>query len=123
MYSVSPEASLAWRRLFEWLAAASGVPLEVIDHAYPAKLPDLWTRPDLGAAFVCGWPYASRLSDLQIVAAPVPRAARSGGRALYWTHMVGGGAGAVPALGEQFRGGVRPNTNKPPHPLDAARRP
>jgi ABC-type phosphate/phosphonate transport system substrate-binding protein len=88
MYSVSTEANLVWRRLFDWLAAASGVALEVIDHAYPAKLPDLWTRPDLGAAFVCGWPYVARLSELQIVAAPMPKAARGGGRPLYWTDMV-----------------------------------
>jgi len=106
MYSVSPEASLAWRRLFEWLAASSGVPLEVIDHAYPAKLPDLWTRPGLGAAFVCGWPYANRLSDLQMVAAPVPRANRSGGRALYWTDMVVRADGPFRTLEDTFGGRI-----------------
>jgi ABC-type phosphate/phosphonate transport system substrate-binding protein len=88
MYSVSPETARAWHRLFDWLARASGVPLSVIEHAYPARLPDLWTRPDLGAAFVCGWPYASRLRDLQIVAAPIPRLERAGRRAVYWTDMV-----------------------------------
>jgi ABC-type phosphate/phosphonate transport system substrate-binding protein len=88
MYSVTPETARAWHRLFDWLARASGVPLDVIEHAYPARLPDLWARPDLGAAFVCGWPYASRLRDLQIVAAPIPRLERAGGRAVYWTDMV-----------------------------------
>jgi ABC-type phosphate/phosphonate transport system substrate-binding protein len=88
MYSISSEAALAWRRLFGWLSESSDVPLDIIDHAYPAALPDLWKRSDLGAAFVCGWPYASRLSHLQIVAAPVPRAARTEGRPLYWTDMV-----------------------------------
>jgi ABC-type phosphate/phosphonate transport system substrate-binding protein len=88
MYSVTPETARAWHRLFDWLARSSGVPLDVIEHAYPARLPDLWARPDLGAAFVCGWPYASRLRDLQIVAAPIPRLARAGGRAVYWTDMV-----------------------------------
>lgn len=88
MYSISSEAALAWRRLFGWLSESSGVPLDIIDHAYPAALPDLWKRPDLGAAFVCGWPYASRLSHLPIVAAPVPHAARTAGRPLYWTDMV-----------------------------------
>jgi ABC-type phosphate/phosphonate transport system substrate-binding protein len=88
MYSVTPETARAWHRLFDWLAGASGVPLDVIEHAYPARLPDLWARPDLGAAFVCGWPYASRLRDLQIVAAPIPRLERAGGRAVYWTDMV-----------------------------------
>jgi ABC-type phosphate/phosphonate transport system substrate-binding protein len=88
MYSVTPETARAWHRLFDWLARSSGVPLDVIEHAYPARLPDLWARPDLGAAFVCGWPYASRLRDLQIVAALIPRLARAGGRAVYWTDMV-----------------------------------
>jgi ABC-type phosphate/phosphonate transport system substrate-binding protein len=88
MYSVTPETARAWHRLFDWLATTSGAPLDVIEHAYPARLPDLWTRPDLGAAFVCGWPYASRLRDLRIVAAPVPRLERAGGRPVYWTDMV-----------------------------------
>src|SRR5215510_7691417 len=88
MYSVSSEAAVAWQRLFDWLARSSGVPLTVIEHAFPAPLPDLWTRNDLGAAFVCGWPYASRLTHMQIVAAPIPRAARTHGQPLYWTDMV-----------------------------------
>jgi ABC-type phosphate/phosphonate transport system substrate-binding protein len=88
MYSISPEAALAWGRLFDWLAQESRVPLRVIEHAYPAQLADLWAMPDLGVAFICGWPYAARLPDLQIVAAPVPRARRTRGRALYWTDMV-----------------------------------
>jgi ABC-type phosphate/phosphonate transport system substrate-binding protein len=88
MYSVTPETARAWHRLFDWLARTSGVPLDIIEHAYPARLPDLWARPDLGAAFVCGWPYASRLRELQIVAAPIPRLERAGGRAVYWTDMV-----------------------------------
>jgi ABC-type phosphate/phosphonate transport system substrate-binding protein len=88
MYSVTPETARAWHRLFDWLARTSGVPLDIIEHAYPARLPDLWARPDLGAAFVCGWPYASRLRDLQIVAAPIPRLERAGGRPVYWTDMV-----------------------------------
>jgi ABC-type phosphate/phosphonate transport system substrate-binding protein len=88
MYSVTPETARAWHRLFDWLAGASGVPLSVVEHAYPARLADLWARPDLGAAFVCGWPYASRLRDLQIVAAPIPRLERAAGRAVYWTDMV-----------------------------------
>jgi ABC-type phosphate/phosphonate transport system substrate-binding protein len=106
MYSVSPEAGLAWRRLFDWLAAASGVALDIIDHAYPAKLPDLWARPDLAAVFVCGWPYAARLNDLQIVAAPVPRTARSAGRALYWTDMVVRADGRFHTLEDTFGGRI-----------------
>jgi ABC-type phosphate/phosphonate transport system substrate-binding protein len=106
MYSVSSDAGLAWRRLFDWLSAASGVPLDVIDHAYPAALPDLWKRSDLGAAFVCGWPYASRLSHLQIVAAPVPRASRTQRRPLYWTDMVVRADSSFQRLEDTFGGRI-----------------
>ena len=57
MYSVNPGAASAWNELFEWLARASGVDLRVIDHKFPAPLAELWSRPDLGCAFMCGFPY------------------------------------------------------------------
>ena len=57
MYSVNPGAASAWKELFEWLARESGVDLRVIDHTFPAPLADLWSRPDLGCAFMCGFPY------------------------------------------------------------------
>ena len=57
MYSVDPGAAAAWQELFDWLARESGVDLRVIDHAFPAPLADLWSRPDLGCAFMCGFPY------------------------------------------------------------------
>ena len=73
MYSVAPGAAAAWKRLFQWLIAASGVPLAVIDHAYPEKLSELWQRPDLACTFMCGWPLVRTYPAYQPVAAPVPR--------------------------------------------------
>ena len=58
MYSVNPGAASAWKELFAWLARKSGVDLRVIDHAFPSPLAELWSRPDLGCAFMCGLPYA-----------------------------------------------------------------
>jgi ABC-type phosphate/phosphonate transport system substrate-binding protein len=77
MYSVAPSAAAAWRRLFEHVIAVSGVEMAVIDHPPPAGLPELWARPDLGAAFMCGWPFAREGGTRPILAAPVP--AGSGG--------------------------------------------
>lgn len=85
MYAVAPGAAAAWKRLFAWLATDAGVPLTVIDHAFPAKLGELWARDDLAAAFMCGWPYLRQGARQQIVAAPVPSHSRSGGRPVYAT--------------------------------------
>jgi ABC-type phosphate/phosphonate transport system substrate-binding protein len=88
MYSVAPGAAAAWRRLFEWVAAESGVPLEIIDHAFPAKLEELWGRPDLAAAFICGLPFAKDPRQLVPIAAPIPSPARYGGKPIYFTDLV-----------------------------------
>ena len=88
MYSVSPGAAAAWKRLFTWLADRSGVPLETIDHAYPAPLAELWGRSDLAAGFICGYPYVHMGKRLKPVAAPVPSGTRYGGRPVYVTDLV-----------------------------------
>ena len=88
MYSVTPAAAGAWKQLFVWLAQASGTPLQVVDHAFPAPLGDLWARSDLGAAFICGYPYALGGKRQRIVAAPVPAGACYGGRPVYMTDFV-----------------------------------
>ncbi len=88
MYAVAPGAAAAWKNLFAWLADASGVELQVIDHAFPAALDNLWNRPDLGAAFMCGWPYARRAEKPKLVAAPIPAAVRYGGEPVYFTDLV-----------------------------------
>jgi len=88
MYAVTSQARDGWRALFDWLARRSGVALSVVDHAYPAALGDLWARPDLGAAFMCGWPLARRVADVTVVAAPIPAEPRAGGRPVYWTDLV-----------------------------------
>ena len=88
MYSVAPGAAAAWKRLFAWLGEVSGVPLQIVDHAFPAPLNDLWRRDDLGAAFMCGWPYLRLGLDHQVLAAPVPSAAYAQGRPVYCSHFV-----------------------------------
>jgi ABC-type phosphate/phosphonate transport system substrate-binding protein len=88
MYAVAPGASAAWNQLFEWLADASGVKLDIIDHAFPASLESLWMRDDLGAAFMCGWPFARTEIKPRVVAAPIPAGRRYGGRPDYFTDFV-----------------------------------
>ena len=56
---------------------------EVIDYPAPQPLSALWARPDLGCAFMCGYPFAtSRDPGRTLLAAPVPcPGARIGGTA------------------------------------------
>src|SRR5260370_12940188 len=58
MYLVNPQAASAWKELFAWLSRESGVELDVLDHAFPLPLSDLWSRADLACAFLCGFPFA-----------------------------------------------------------------
>lgn len=96
MYSAAPPA--LWRELFAWVARASGVPLEVVEHPWPAPLADLWRRTDLGAAFMCGLPFAAFDPPPQSVAAPVPSGPRYGDRPIYFTDFIaldGSGIGSL----------------------------
>jgi ABC-type phosphate/phosphonate transport system substrate-binding protein len=88
MYSVNPAAASAWKELFEWLARESGVDLRVIDHPFPAPLAELWSRPDLGCAFMCGFPYKLMKHPPRPVAAPVPLGAPVRGKPVYATRLV-----------------------------------
>jgi ABC-type phosphate/phosphonate transport system substrate-binding protein len=88
MYGVTAPARAAWRDLFDWLARSTGIPLEVIDHAYPAPLAELWSRRDLACAFICGFPLCRDFTRLKPVAAPIPASPPSTGRALYATALV-----------------------------------
>lgn len=88
MYSVTSGAALAWKELFEWLAHESGVDLRVIDHKFPAPLAELWSRPDLGCAFMCGFPYMLARNPPRPVVAPIPLGAPLPGRPVYATRLV-----------------------------------
>jgi len=91
MYAVTAEVADHWRALFAWVADAAGVPLDVVPHAPPAPLGALWRRPDLGSAFMCGYPWAT-WSDAgarpALLACVVPMPARYGGRPVYCTDIV-----------------------------------
>jgi ABC-type phosphate/phosphonate transport system substrate-binding protein len=88
MYAVTPSVRDAWRTLFEWVSRRSGVPLTYVEHAAPAPLEELWSRDDLAAAFMCGYPFAVAKPQPLIVAAPVPSPPRYSGRPIYCTDFV-----------------------------------
>jgi ABC-type phosphate/phosphonate transport system substrate-binding protein len=88
MYASSASLSAAWGTLLARVSAASRVDLEVIEHAYPAPLDDLWARDDMGCVFMCGYPWALRSSRPRLLAVPVPSPPRYGGRPVYFTDFV-----------------------------------
>lgn len=104
MYSVSPGAAAAWRELFEWVARESNVDLRVIDHKFPALLADLWARPDLGSAFMCGFPYKLSRESPRPVAAPIPLGAPVPGKPVYATRLVVSATSSFRSLEDTFGG-------------------
>ena len=91
MYAVTAEVADHWRALFAWVADAAGVPLDVVPHAPPAPLGALWRRPDLGSAFMCGYPWATwpdAASRPAMLGAIVPSPSRYADRPAYCTDVV-----------------------------------
>ena len=87
MYSVAPAAKAAWRDLLTWVLERADVRMEFVDQEPPATLADLWSRNDLGAAMMCGLPYAHRKPRPILLAAPVPSPQRYADRAVYFTDV------------------------------------
>jgi ABC-type phosphate/phosphonate transport system substrate-binding protein len=106
MYSVTPAVKAAWQDLLAWVARTSGVPLAYLDHAAPAPLEARWERDDLGAAFMCGFPFASAMRKPTILAAPVPSPPRYGGKPCYCTDLIVRADSAVARLSDTFGGRI-----------------
>jgi ABC-type phosphate/phosphonate transport system substrate-binding protein len=92
MYALDEHVAALWKQLFAWVAAHAGVPLDAVDHAPPRPLPLLWSRDDLGCAFICGYPWSTwqdaGVARPRLLAAPLPSPARYEGRAVYCTDIV-----------------------------------
>lgn len=88
MYSVAPGAAAAWRRLLAAAIANAGLDWSVADHAWPAPIEELWSREDIGCAFMCGLPFARRRERPTLIAAPAPSPERYQGRPIYFTDFV-----------------------------------
>ena len=88
MYAVTPEVEAGWRALLEHVADEAAVALTYMPYPAPQPLEDLWSRRDLGCALMCGFPIALKLAPVVPIAAPIPRAAWAGGRALYRSDLI-----------------------------------
>jgi ABC-type phosphate/phosphonate transport system substrate-binding protein len=110
MYSWSPSLAAAWHRLLDWVAARASVPMTVMDQADPTPLDELWQRPDLGCAFMCGYPWALAADKPELLAAPVPSPRRYGGRPVYMTDFIVKADGPHRTLADTFGGRIAYST-------------
>lgn len=101
MYNAVPAAARTWRLLFERVFAAAGVDVEFIEHRWPEPIAELWSRPDLCCAFMCGWPFA-RSGAMQPIAASVPSPPRYEGLPRYCSEFLVREASGWTSLGEAF---------------------
>jgi len=104
MYAVTPAVEAAWRELLAHVAEDAAVPLRYVPYPAPQPLEKLWTRPDLGAVFMCGFPVALGLAQVVPLAAPIPRAPWAGGRALYRTDLIVHAEASYRTLEDTFGG-------------------
>ena len=104
MYAVTAEAEAAWRALLAHVAEAAEI--EFAYEAYPAPQPleALWSRPDLGAVFKCGYPIALGMGEAVPLAAPLIDAAWIEGRAVYRTDLIVRTDSRYRTLAETFGG-------------------
>lgn len=104
MYSVTPQVAAQWRRLLAAVISRAGASttVEIVDHAPPAPISELWQRPDKAAVFMCGLPYSLATPTPRLVAAPVPRPSGYQGRPCYWTDLVVRADSAFETLEQTF---------------------
>jgi ABC-type phosphate/phosphonate transport system substrate-binding protein len=88
MYAVTPAVEAAWRALLEHIAADAGVRLSYRPYPAPQPLEALWSRADLGAVFMCGFPVALKMAPVVPLAAPIPKAAWAQGQAVYRSDLI-----------------------------------
>ncbi|WP_342364315.1 phosphate/phosphite/phosphonate ABC transporter substrate-binding protein [Terrarubrum flagellatum] len=88
MYAVAPEAEAAWRELIARVTEDAGVAFDYMPYPAPQPLEDLWSRGDLGAVQMCGYPIALRMADVAPLAAPVLALDWAEGRAAYRSDLI-----------------------------------
>jgi ABC-type phosphate/phosphonate transport system substrate-binding protein len=88
MYSVTAECKADWHGVLGWALRRADLDWPIVDFDAPAPLSQLWARDDLGAAMMCGLPFAQRETRPTLIAAPLPSPARYGGEPVYCTDIV-----------------------------------
>jgi ABC-type phosphate/phosphonate transport system substrate-binding protein len=91
MYDVAPAARAAWHALLAEAHRRAGLRVDFVEHGWPTPIGELWEKPGLCGAFMCGWPYAQALRAgraYAAVAAVVPDWPAYGGHARYRSEFL-----------------------------------
>src|SRR5271156_6022593 len=88
MYAVSPEVAGLWRALLAAVIKRAGLDVQLVEHAEPAPIAELWQRSDKAAVFMCGLPFARAEPRPLLIAAPVPSPIEFNGQPRYWSNLV-----------------------------------
>lgn len=91
MYDVCPSAKNAWAGLLQYALNKADLQVEVIDHAWPKPISDLWSRPGLCAVFMCGWPFIRALAaglEVRPLVGVIPAWPAYGGLARYRSEFL-----------------------------------
>ena len=104
MYAVTPAIEDAWRDLLEHVTQAAGVAFDYVHYPAPQPLEKLWSRPDLGCVFMCGYAFALQLAPVVPIAAPIPRASWAAGRPVYRSDLIVRADAPYRTLEETFGG-------------------
>jgi ABC-type phosphate/phosphonate transport system substrate-binding protein len=105
MYAVTPAVEEAWIEVLRRVADDAGTgPMPYLRYPAPQPLEDLWRRPDLGCALMCGYPIALGLARVTVVAAPIPAADWADGAAVYRSDLVVRADAPFRSLADTFGG-------------------
>lgn len=100
MYSVNAATAEAWDALLRWVISCADVAYAVVAYPPPQPLPALWSRADLGCAFMCGYPLSRTSPAPTVLAAPIPSPPAYRGEAVYWTNLVARKDGPLRSLAD-----------------------
>jgi ABC-type phosphate/phosphonate transport system substrate-binding protein len=106
MYSVTAECKADWHRVLAWALQRADLDWPIVDFDAPAPLAELWARDDLGAAMMCGLPFARHAPRPTLIAAPLPSAPRYGGKPVYCTDIVVAAGSPHRTIADTFDGVV-----------------
>lgn len=106
MYNVAPETRAAWDRLFAFVVETTSIPLQIINHAFPTPIKELWARPDMGCVLMCGYPYALASPRPILLAAPVPSLPRYNNKPGSFTDLLVAADSPYQTLEDTFGGRI-----------------
>ena len=111
-YAVTPAVEAAWKELLVRIGAEAEVAFDFLPYPAPQAPEELWARHDLGCVFMmCGYPIAMRHVAVTPIAAPIPAAPWTGGRACYRSDLIVKADTGIQSLRDTFGGRLGWTTN------------